>query len=112
MWVSPDTQNAENACKDRLYRHIRTFEKLVKNHIRVFTKNKYIILIYAFTTKNIFLLNFIELLVFKTYYVFISKINRFKRFRKEELTKKNLTEVLLIAWENSERRTWWKAKVR
>ena len=47
--------------------------------------------------KNIFLLNFIELLVFKTYYIFISKINRFKRFRKEELTKKNLTEVLLIA---------------
>ena len=27
-------------------------------------------LIYAFTTKNIFLLNFIELLVFKTYYIF------------------------------------------
>ncbi len=28
----------------------------------------------------------------KTYYIFISKINRFKRFRK--LTKKNLTSII------------------
>ena len=47
MWVSPDTQNAGNACKDRLYRHIRTFEKIVKNCIRVyntFSNNEQVII--------------------------------------------------------------------
>lgn len=32
-------KNAGKACNNRLYRHIRTFEKIVKNYFVIFTKN-------------------------------------------------------------------------
>lgn len=35
-------KNAGKACNNRLYRHIRTFEKIVKNYFVIF--NKYYIL--------------------------------------------------------------------
>lgn len=32
MRISSITKNAGKACNNRLYRHIRTFEKIVKNY--------------------------------------------------------------------------------
>ena len=32
------TKNAGKACNNRLYRHIRTFEKIVKNYFVIFAK--------------------------------------------------------------------------
>ena len=31
-------KNAGKACNNRLYRHIRTFEKIVKNYFVIYTK--------------------------------------------------------------------------
>ena len=38
MRVSSITKNAGKACNNRLYRHIRTFEKIVKNYFVISTK--------------------------------------------------------------------------
>lgn len=32
-------KNAGKACNNRLYRHIRTFEKIVKNYFVIFSKS-------------------------------------------------------------------------
>lgn len=32
-------KNAGKACNNRLYRHIRTFEKIVKNYFVIYTEN-------------------------------------------------------------------------
>ena len=32
-------KNAGKACNNRLYRHIRTFEKIVKNYFVIYNKN-------------------------------------------------------------------------
>ena len=39
MRISSITKNAGKACNNRLYRHIRTFEKIVKNYFVICTKN-------------------------------------------------------------------------
>lgn len=39
MRISSITKNAGKACNNRLYRHIRTFEKIVKNYFVIYTKN-------------------------------------------------------------------------
>lgn len=36
MRISSITKNAGKACNNRLYRHIRTFEKIVKNYFAIF----------------------------------------------------------------------------
>lgn len=33
-------KNAGKACNNRLYRHIRTFEKIVKNYFVIYIKSK------------------------------------------------------------------------
>ena len=33
-------KNAGKACNNRLYRHIRTFEKIVKNYFVIYLRNK------------------------------------------------------------------------
>lgn len=38
MRISSITKNAGKACNNRLYRHIRTFEKIVKNYFVIFYK--------------------------------------------------------------------------
>lgn len=38
MRISSITKNAGKACNNRLYRHIRTFEKIVKNYFVIFCK--------------------------------------------------------------------------
>ena len=38
MRVSSITKNAGKACNNRLYRHIRTFEKIIKNYFVIFKK--------------------------------------------------------------------------
>lgn len=38
MRISSITKNAGKACNNRLYRHIRTFEKIVKNYFVIFKK--------------------------------------------------------------------------
>ena len=38
MRVSSITKNAGKACNNRLYRHIRTFEKIIKNYFVIFMK--------------------------------------------------------------------------
>ena len=38
MRISSITKNAGKACNNRLYRHIRTFEKIVKNYFVIYTK--------------------------------------------------------------------------
>ena len=40
MRISSITKNAGKACNNRLYRHIRTFEKIVKNYFVIYTKSK------------------------------------------------------------------------
>ena len=40
MRISSITKNAGKACNNRLYRHIRTFEKIVKNYFVIYFKNK------------------------------------------------------------------------
>lgn len=37
MRISSITKNAGKACNNRLYRHIRTFEKIVKNYFVIYT---------------------------------------------------------------------------
>lgn len=39
MRISSITKNAGKACNNRLYRHIRTFKKIVKNYFVIFHKN-------------------------------------------------------------------------
>lgn len=39
MRISSITKNAGKACNNRLYRHIRTFEKIVKNYFVIFYQN-------------------------------------------------------------------------
>ena len=39
MRVSSITKNAGKACNNRLYRHIRTFEKIIKNYFVIYVKN-------------------------------------------------------------------------
>ena len=41
MRVSSITKNAGKACNNRLYRHIRTFEKIIKNYFVISYKIKY-----------------------------------------------------------------------
>ena len=36
MRVSSITKNAGKACNNRLYRHIRTFEKIIKNYFVIY----------------------------------------------------------------------------
>lgn len=36
MRISSITKNAGKACNNRLYRHIRTFEKIVKNYFVIY----------------------------------------------------------------------------
>lgn len=38
MRVSSITKNAGKACNNRLYRHIRTFEKIIKNYFVIWNK--------------------------------------------------------------------------
>lgn len=38
MRISSITKNAGKACNNRLYRHIRTFEKIVKNYFVIYRK--------------------------------------------------------------------------
>lgn len=38
MRVSSITKNAGKACNNRLYRHIRTFEKIIKNYFVIYMK--------------------------------------------------------------------------
>ena len=38
MRVSSITKNAGKACNNRLYRHIRTFEKIIKNYFVIWMK--------------------------------------------------------------------------
>lgn len=38
MRVSSITKNAGKACNNRLYRHIRTFEKIIKNYFVILAK--------------------------------------------------------------------------
>ena len=40
-------KNAGKACNNRLYRHIRTFEKIVKNYFVISLKNMYLFLALA-----------------------------------------------------------------
>ena len=35
-------KNAGKACNNRLYRHIRTFEKIVKNYFVIYAENGYV----------------------------------------------------------------------
>ena len=39
MRISSITKNAGKACNNRLYRHIRTFEKIVKNYFVIYIKS-------------------------------------------------------------------------
>lgn len=39
MRISSITKNAGKACNNRLYRHIRTFEKIIKNYFVISKKN-------------------------------------------------------------------------
>ena len=39
MRVSSITKNAGKACNNRLYRHIRTFEKIIKNYFVIYCKS-------------------------------------------------------------------------
>ena len=41
MRVSSITKNAGKACNNRLYRHIRTFEKIIKNYFVIYVKSFY-----------------------------------------------------------------------
>ena len=41
MRISSITKNAGKACNNRLYRHIRTFEKIVKNYFVIYPKKVY-----------------------------------------------------------------------
>jgi len=36
--ISSITKNAGKACNNRLYRHIRTFEKIIKNYFVIYFK--------------------------------------------------------------------------
>lgn len=36
--MSSITKNAGKACNNRLYRHIRTFEKIIKNYFVIYNK--------------------------------------------------------------------------
>ena len=38
MRISSITKNAGKACNNRLYRHIRTFEKIIKNYFVIYIK--------------------------------------------------------------------------
>ena len=40
MRISSITKNAGKACNNRLYRHIRTFEKIVKNYFVIYNKTE------------------------------------------------------------------------
>ena len=46
MRISSITKNAGKACNNRLYRHIRTFEKIVKNYFVIYNKMSRKILFY------------------------------------------------------------------
>ena len=41
MRISSITKNAGKACNNRLYRHIRTFEKIIKNYFVIYRKFAY-----------------------------------------------------------------------
>lgn len=45
MRISSITKNAGKACNNRLYRHIRTFEKIVKNYFVIFTHTTLLLLL-------------------------------------------------------------------
>lgn len=47
MRISSITKNAGKACNNRLYRHIRTFEKIVKNYFVIYDNNSMAQLIYT-----------------------------------------------------------------
>ena len=46
-------KNAGKACNNRLYRHIRTFEKIIKNYFVIYMKTKEVIFVQAESLKNI-----------------------------------------------------------
>ena len=48
MRVSSITKNAGKACNNRLYRHIRTFEKIIKNYFVISVENMISYDTYAF----------------------------------------------------------------
>ena len=50
MRVSSITKNAGKACNNRLYRHIRTFEKIIKNNFVIYIE---ISQIFTFRTSDI-----------------------------------------------------------
>ena len=42
MRISSITKNAGKACNNRLYRHIRTFEKIVKNYFVIYIEKDFV----------------------------------------------------------------------
>lgn len=48
MRISSITKNAGKACNNRLYRHIRTFEKIVKNYFVIYLKPMYAVVLIWF----------------------------------------------------------------
>lgn len=69
MRISSITKNAGKACNNRLYRHIRTFEKIVKNYFVIYNKcdERLAELVYANTsiTKD-----FLDGIADREYYMF------------------------------------------
>ena len=45
-------KNAGKACNNRLYRHIRTFEKIVKNYFVIYFRKKSNLLLYYIESKG------------------------------------------------------------
>ena len=62
MRISSITKNAGKACNNRLYRHIRTFEKIVKNYFVIYIKRSKKIVslkkneVYAVSKKTVYAL--------------------------------------------------------
>lgn len=52
MRISSITKNAGKACNNRLYRHIRTFKKIVKNYFVIYFKNDTFVLLHQFRKKT------------------------------------------------------------
>ena len=53
MRISSITKNAGKACNNRLYRHIRTFEKIVKNYFVISAKHTLHEASYSFATHSL-----------------------------------------------------------
>lgn len=48
-------KNAGKACNNRLYRHIRTFEKIIKNYFVIYVKGVYMCTISIHIPEEVFL---------------------------------------------------------